>query len=97
MLTWRHTKELGFKEGLSGTRYIRDAVNYILSKPETEPVVLTRDVYVVVGRKYGKTWPQVERCVRHAIESCESAEFHGKPLDVIMELVARCREGEFTA
>lgn len=97
MLTWRHMKDLGFREGLSGTRYIRAAVNYILSKPETEPVLLTGDVYVEVGKRYGKTWTSVERCVRHAIASCESAEIHGKPLDVIMGLVQRCREGEFTA
>ena len=97
MLTWKDTKALGFKEGVSGTKYLRDAVNYIVSKPETEPVVLTKDVYVVVGERYGKTWPQVERCIRHAIDSCENAEFYGKPMDVIMELVQRDRDGEFTA
>lgn len=97
MLTWRHMKDLGFREGLSGTKYIRDAVNYILSQPDTYDPVLTRDVYVVVGGRYGKTWVQVERCIRHAIERCESAAFSGKTKDVIMELVQRCREGEFTA
>lgn len=97
MLTWKDTKALGFKEGISGTKYLRDAVNYIVSKPETEPVVLSTDVYVVVGERYGKTWTQVERCIRHAIDACENDAFYGKSKDIIMELAQRVRDGEFTA
>lgn len=97
MLTWKHTKELGFHERMSGTRFIREAVNYILSQPITYTPIFSRDVYAVVGKKYGKTQEQVERCIRHAIAECETSEFFGSNKDVIMELVQRCRDGEFTA
>ena len=95
MLKVKHTKDLGFHERLSGTRYLRDVVNYIVDCGLKHRPKLTREVYVVVGEKYGKSWVSVERCIRSTIERCESAEFYGTAGDVIMELVQRVRDGEF--
>ena len=58
MLTWKHTKALGFLERYSGTAYLRDAVNYILEKPPEERPRLISEVYPAVAEKYGKRVPE---------------------------------------
>lgn len=95
MLTVKHTKELGFREGISGTQYLREAVNYILEQPSEERPWLTKEVYPAVAEKYGKRVSAIERGIRHTIARCDSDEIKGTNGDVIWELVQRCREGEF--
>lgn len=97
MLTVKHTKALGFREGNKGTRYLRAAVNYILAKPPGEYPLLVAEVYPAVGEEFGVRGGAVEKGIRHAIARSDSDEFYGTNSDVIWELVQRCRDGEFSA
>lgn len=97
MLTRKHTKELGFREELRGTAYLRAVVNYILNQPQHPRPKLVQGVYVAVAEEFSVTTGAVEAGIRHTISRCNSDEFRGKTADVIWELVQRCRDGEFTA
>lgn len=95
MLKYEHTKALGFREGLSGTRYLRDAVNYILEQQDGRVPKLMSEVYPAVAKKRCKTTQAVERGIRHTISNCANSEIRGTNLEVIASLVALCREDEF--
>lgn len=55
----------GINSGLSGYLFIIDSVEY-LSKHKNS---LLYEVYYNVGLKYKKSIGQVERCIRHAVET----------------------------
>lgn len=93
MLTRKHTQELGFREGLAGTRYLRAAVNYIVPRTGKRPL-LHGEVYPVLADEFGITVSAVEAAIRNTIRQ---SKLPGRTLDVIVELVQRCRDGEFTA
>ena len=95
MLTVKHTRGLGFREGISGTRYLRDAVNFILEQPPEDRPALTKEVYPAVAKKYGKNVCAIERGIRHTIARSDCPESWGTNSDVIFELAQRCRDGEF--
>lgn len=55
---------LGFRESLSGTRYLRDAIM------AWEPgMSMTKDLYPEVGKMHQTTAARAERAMRHAIET----------------------------
>lgn len=60
-------KELGIRPDLDGYRYIVDAVQYMLAANNFTGLGVW-NVYSAVGKKYGKSEYQVERCIRTAIE-----------------------------
>lgn len=98
---------LGFRENLSGTAMLRQAIM------DWEPgMSATRELYPIVARKCGSTPCRVERAMRHAIETAfergsndtimglfgySLSPEKGKP--TVSEFVARmarvCSDGEY--
>lgn len=56
---------LGFKAGLSGFRYLKEAIPLYASDPNQ---AITKELYVAVGERFGKHHKLVERSIRSAIE-----------------------------
>ena len=59
--------ELGIPAHIKGYQYLREAVMTALVHPEYISSV-SKDLYPIVGEKYGTTAGKVERAIRHAIQ-----------------------------
>lgn len=57
---------LGMGNNLSGFRYLITAMPMFLKDPRQ---ALTKELYPAIAKRHGKTWMQVERAMRNAIES----------------------------
>lgn len=88
----KHTRELGFDEGLSGTPKIRWAVNYMAEFPETQKVSMVNDVYYEVAKAFDCTVAAAERNIRFALRK---AGYGGVASAVLRDFAQRVRDGEF--
>lgn len=92
MLKAKHTTEMGLSEKYRGTQMLRCAVNYLVDSEPTEKVRLAEEVYPFVGLMFGVSWKGVEKNIRFALRA---AGYTKHPKTTILELVNRCRDGEF--
>lgn len=53
-------------EKLSGAKYIRYALPFIMANPDLQ---MTKELYPLIGAKFGKTPKSVERCIRNAVHT----------------------------
>ena len=62
--------ELGVKPSNLGYRYIVDSVIYLCKLPDAKTrVLVTKEVYPIIARKYNSTASRVERAIRHEIRN----------------------------
>lgn len=62
-------RELGVPTNLKGYRCLVEAMKYINVYPNVYNMSMTKELYPAVGTAVGATAGQVERVMRHAIES----------------------------
>lgn len=60
-------RRLGVKGALRGCRYLSEAVVVSVAYPPTRAVMVTKDIYPIVARRFHTTPSRVERNMRHAI------------------------------
>ena len=63
---------LGFKSKLSGTLFLKEAINTWCDFPSTTRVVLTAHIYPNVAKLFNSTPWRVERAIRNALLDCYS-------------------------
>lgn len=88
----KHTRKLGFDEGLSGTPMLRCAVNYMAEFPETKKLVMVSEVYCEVAKVFGTTVTAAERNIRFATRK---AGYGGVTSGILRDFAQRVRDGEF--
>lgn len=63
-------KQLGVSPGISGYRYLKNAIVTQLENPERIGIYhISKEVYPLIAKKFKTTAARVERGIRHSIES----------------------------
>ena len=64
----KHLKFLKYKDNLIGTKYIKEAIFLIATKPNLTSENLKKNVYSLLAKKYGKTVNNIKCNINHATE-----------------------------
>lgn len=85
----REIMKLGLKEKHRGTRYIRDAVDYVANHPYPNTIALTKELYPAVAKQNGTNWKNVEHSMRYALYCAGYTE---SVASAVYNILARMRE-----
>lgn len=61
--------DIGIPASLSGYTYLREAIRLVIDMGTTPEGLLSKRVYPVIAKKYGKSMASVEKAIRTAIET----------------------------
>lgn len=60
-------KKRGYNMALTGTRYMKGAVEMIARRPEMERTYMTKELYPTLAAAANVDWRSVERAMRYAV------------------------------
>lgn len=61
-------KELCVPSGIKGYAYIKEALLILLEVDNPACLIITKDLYPQIAKKFNTTTQRIERAIRHAIE-----------------------------
>lgn len=61
--------DMGIPASLSGYTYLREAIHLVIDMGASPDGMLSKQVYPVIAKKYGKSMASVEKAIRTAIET----------------------------
>lgn len=86
--------DLGLKPYLSGFEFLKDIILYLM-RNDGNSLGLVKDVYPVLGEKYGIKYFNIERCLRTSIKSAILNHYDNEVCNFVYNLKDKITVGEY--